>query len=286
MKLKKGLIVTTMVLALVVPATAFASTSTSAAAIKIRGLFGIDSSKLTTAQLADVKDYAQKMADLQKSLLDKMVSNGSMTQAQADAQKTQIDSNLANGEIVVGGGHGQKGQGNVIRGGIDTSKLTDEQKKTLLTLEKEQLTLENDLAKILVEQNLITQTQADVIKANVDTAIAALTTTDSAHDMIKAGMGRFNMLKGMTLTDTQKTALLGWAANSAAVQKKIVALYKDAGAITQAQADIMNTQIDTRAADPLNFTMKGDGKMGGRHKGLNRNSVTDSTQTSSTAPTT
>ncbi len=294
--LKKRLIATTIALALVVPTTVFAATSTSTTAIKIRGLFGIDSSKLTTAQQADVKDYAQKMADLQKSLLDKMVSNGSMTQAQADAQKAQIDSDLANGEVFVGGGHAQKGQAGVMHGGMNTSKLTDEQKNTLLTLKKEQLTLENNLAKILVEQKLITQAQADAIKTNVDAAVAALITSDSARKKERDCIDGLAMLRGVTLTDTQKTALLGWAASSAAVEKKIVALYKDAGIITQAQADTINTQIDKRATDPLSFTkigkgmigngmigkskmgggMMNGGKMGGGHKRQDRSPGNDS----------
>lgn len=257
MKFKKGLIATSILVALAVPTAAFAATSTSTAAVRIRGLFGIDSSKLTTAQQADVNDYAQKMADLQKSLLDKMVSDGAITQAQADAQKTQIDSNLANGDIF-SGGFGK----NCMRGGIDTSKLTDAQKTTLLSIEKEQLTLENDLAALLVDQKLITQVQADTIKENVDAAVAALSTTTLTHEWMGVGMGGFNLLQGVTLTDAQKTALLGWTAKSADVEKKIVALYKEAGAITQAQADTMNSQIDIRAADPLSFIMKGDGRMG------------------------
>ncbi|MDP4183147.1 MAG: DUF2680 domain-containing protein [Bacillota bacterium] len=262
MNLKKGLVTTSVILAVAVPTTIFAATSTSTTAIKIRGLFGIDGSKLTTSQQADVKEYAQKMADLQKSLLDKMVSNGSMTKAQADAQKAQIDSNLANGEISIDGRNGHDG----MRGGIDDSKLTDDQKKNLLSLEKEDLSLKNDLAKILVDQKLITQAQADTIKENVDAAIAALSTSTSAHDMMRDGAGSFGMLRGVTLTDTQKTAILGWATKSADVQKKIVALYKDAGAITQTQADAMNAQINVKAADPLSFAMMGNGRMGGGGK--------------------
>jgi hypothetical protein len=142
----------------------------------------------------------------------------------------------------------------------------------------------------LVEQKLITQAQADAIKTNVDAAVAALTTSNSTHGMIKGGIDGLDMLQGVTLTDTQKTALLGWAKNSATVQKKIVALYKDAGAITQAQADTMNTQIDARAADPLTFTKMGggmmnDGKMGGGHRGHGGNSDNDSTQSNSTVTT-
>ena len=278
MKLRKGLIATTIALALIVPTTVFAATSTSTAAIKIRGLFGIDASKLTTEQQADVKDYAQKMADLQKSLIDKMVSNGSMTQEQADAQKAQIDKNLANGDLFIGGGHGKNEFDGFKGNRIDTSKLTDAQKNSLLELQKEQLSLENDLAKLLVEQKLITEAQADAIKTKVDAAIASLSTTNLNFRMFGDGFDGFNMLQGVTLTETQKTALLDWSAKSAAVEKKIVALYKDAGVITQDQADKMNTQIDAKAADPLSFNKMGDFRNGGKHRGNGRGFDTDSNQ--------
>lgn len=270
MNFKKRLIATTIALALVIPTTVFASTSTSTTAIKIRGLFGIDSSKLTSTQLADVQDYAQKMADLQKNLLDKMVSNGSMTQEQADEQKALIESNLANGEVFVENGHKIKGKGGFKGNKIDTSKLTDDQKKALLDLEKEQLSLENDLAKILVEQSLITQAQADEMKTKVDAAISSLTTSNLTDKLLGSYVGRLNMLQGITLTDTQKTALSAWAEKSADIQKKIVSLYKDAGAITQDQADIMNSQIDAKAADPFTFNKMGDGKMVGRRGGYGK----------------
>lgn len=260
MKLKKGLIAATVAVALIVPTTVFAATSTSTAAIKIRGLLGIDGSKLTASQLADVTDYAKKAAELQKSLLDKMVANGSMTQAQADAEKAQIDKNLANGDIFVGAGN--KGHGDFKGNRIDTSKFTDAQKTTLLGLEKEQLTLQKELTKLLVEQKLITQAQADTYNKEIDTAIAALSTTNFNNRMLGAFCS-IKELQGVTLTDTQKTAILGWSAKAADVHKKIVALYKDAGVITQAQADTMNTQIDAKASDPLSFNRMGNGMTNG-----------------------
>lgn len=257
MKLRKGLIVTGIVLALSVPTTAFAATSSTAFSVGMHGLFGINDSSLTTAQQADINSYAQKMADLQKSFLDTLVSDGAITQAQADTQKATIDSRLASGDILCEG-FGRNGG----RGGIDTSKLTDDQKSDLLSLEKERLTSRNDLAVLLVEQNLITQAQADTIKQNIDAAIAALNDTTSTQGMMKGYMAGFDVLRGVTLTDAQKTALLGWSTKYAEIEKKIVALYKDAGLITQAQADTMNTQIDTKASDPLSFIANGKGGRG------------------------
>ncbi len=273
MKLKKGLIAASVALALIVPTTVFAATSNSTAAMKIRGLFGIDTSKLSASQLADVKDYAQKMADLQKNLLDKMVSNGSMTRAQADVQKAQIDSNLANGEVFVGAGHGGK-DFNGFKGKIDTSKLTDAQKNSLLELQKEQLNLQNELIKLLVEQNLITQAQADTLKANIDAAVSSLTTSNHTSKMFGGYQCGLDLLEGISLTDAQKTALKDWSVKAASVEKKLVALYKDSGLITQTQADSMNSRIDEKASDPLAFDKmangrmsgkNGHGKMGGRH---------------------
>ena len=81
-------------------------------------------------------------------------------------------------------------------------------------------------------------------------------------------MGILNMLHGVTLTDAQKAALLGWASNAAAVEKKIVTLYKDAGAITQAQADTMNAQIDSWASNPLAFSNMLDSKMSNGKMGM------------------
>lgn len=264
MKLRKGLIAASVALALIVPTTVFAATSNSNAAMKIRGLFGIDTSKLSASQLADVKDYAQKMADLQKSLLDKMVSNGSMTQAQADAQKAQIDNNLANGDVFVGAGHGGK-QVNGFKDRLDTSKLTDAQKNSLLELQKEQLNLQNDLTKLLVEQNLITQAQADTLKAKVDEAISSLTTSNLTFNMFGGYQCGLNLVQGISLTDAQQTALKDWSAKAAAVEKKIVAFYKDSGIITQTQADAMNSRIDEKASNPLAFNKMGNGRMGGKN---------------------
>jgi type IV pilus biogenesis protein CpaD/CtpE len=272
MKFKKTLIATSIALALAIPASAFAATSTSETASKIRGFFGIDTSKLTAEQQADLKDYAQKMADLQKSMLDKMVSNGAMTQADADAEKAEIDSRLASGEYLTGGGRGHDMK-DMKDGGMDLSKLTDDQKNTLLGLEKEQLTLQKELAQILVDQKLITQAQADSIISRIDTQLAGLTTSNlSSCFRMNGQMEGLRMLQGVTLTDAQKAAVTAWAEKSAAVQKKIVALYKDAGVITQAQADTMNSQIDAKASDPLSAVkmdngMMGKGNMQGGHKG-------------------
>lgn len=56
-----------------------------------KGLFGVDVSKLTDEQKADLTNYSQKMAELQKELVNKMVTSGLMTQEQGDAAVQRID---------------------------------------------------------------------------------------------------------------------------------------------------------------------------------------------------
>ena len=58
--LKKLLIVISLIVALAVPLTAFAATSTAPVAQAVRSFCGIDTSKLTTAQKADLTNQYKK----------------------------------------------------------------------------------------------------------------------------------------------------------------------------------------------------------------------------------
>lgn len=89
--MKRILIVIGIVLALAIPLTAFAATSDSPAAESIRGFCGIDTSKLTDQQKADLNDQFKKMADLRKESINKMVANGTLTKEQGDAALKRID---------------------------------------------------------------------------------------------------------------------------------------------------------------------------------------------------
>ena len=89
--MKKLLIVITLVLALAVPLTAFAATSSAPVAQAVRSFCGIDTSKLTTAQKADLTDQFKKQMELKKETINKMVSNGSITKEQGAAYIKNID---------------------------------------------------------------------------------------------------------------------------------------------------------------------------------------------------
>ncbi|NLI91773.1 MAG: YckD family protein [Peptococcaceae bacterium] len=88
---KKLFIVIGMVVALLIPTAAFAATSDTPAAQTIRGFCGIDTSNLTDQQKADLNTQFQKMVDLRKETINKMVADGAITKAQGDAAIQRMD---------------------------------------------------------------------------------------------------------------------------------------------------------------------------------------------------
>ena len=118
--MKKLLIIVGVVLAIAIPLVAFAATSNAPAAQAIRGFCGIDTSKLTVQQKADITDQFNKMMDLRKESINKMVANGSITKEQGDAAIKQIDDAIKNGQ---GNGFaGGCGIGQSIGGGCGMSR--------------------------------------------------------------------------------------------------------------------------------------------------------------------
>ena len=88
---KKLLIVIAIIAVLAIPTAAFAASSDTPAAQAIRGFCGIDTSKLTDQQKADLNDQFQKMIDLRKESINKMVADGAITKEQGDAAIKNID---------------------------------------------------------------------------------------------------------------------------------------------------------------------------------------------------
>jgi len=197
MRLFKGrktlLIIIAAVVALLVPISVFAATSDTATAKSIRGFFGINPSTLNDAQKADVTDYANKFAQLQKDFIDKMVSNGALTKDQGDAAKAKIDAALkaGNTEGLLGGLFGRggarmkaaQGLGMFGLGKVDLSKLTADQKTAVQDIQQkmkdvikanpadmsqQMITLEKQLVSKLLEFKVITQTQADAANKAID----------------------------------------------------------------------------------------------------------------------
>lgn len=88
--MKKVLIVLTLILVIVLPTAVFAAPNNPVVQT-IRGICGIDTTKLTDAQKADLTEQFNKMIALRKETINKMVSNGTITQAQADLMQKNVD---------------------------------------------------------------------------------------------------------------------------------------------------------------------------------------------------
>lgn len=125
---------------------------------------GLDTSKLTDQQKADLKDTYSKMIELQKEAVNKMIANGSITKEQGDTVIKKIDEMAksldANGfpkAFAIGrGGFDFLG----IKG-LNTSKLTEQQKADLKDSFNKMADLQKENINKMVADTLITKEQGD-----------------------------------------------------------------------------------------------------------------------------
>jgi hypothetical protein len=91
--MKKILIVITIVAALAIPVTAFAANSNSPAAANIRSFcgIGINASNLTEQQRADLTASINKMFDLKKETINKMIQDGTITKEQGELALNRLE---------------------------------------------------------------------------------------------------------------------------------------------------------------------------------------------------
>lgn len=248
MKKRKILTVLAIVTALAIPASVFAATSNTPVPKAIRSFLGIDTSKLTDTQKAAVTDYTQKAASLQKDFINKMVANGSMTKEQGDAQIAKIDDAVKNGTFSPGGWggkFGKKGDGGQFGlEGIDLSKLTDAQKADLTASNSKITNLQKNLVDTLVSDSLITKTQGDTAKTNIDNK-AKNQNQKEFGEIDGIGCLELGKIDTSKLTDKQKTDLTDYAKNAASVQKEIINKLVADNVITKAQGDTAISKIDT-----------------------------------------
>lgn len=295
MKGKKVLIALSIAAMTMVPFSVFAATSDTSVARSVRGFFGIDASKLTDAQKADVKDYSQKMADLQKDFINKMVANGALTQEQADAQINKIDDMLKNGGengLLPSFGKGKGDfKGHEKRGGeingLDTSKLTDAQKADLMDSYKKMADLQKELINKMVSDGLMTQEQGDASLKKVDEILATIQQNGSfrGFGIMMGGFGFFGE-KGMNsskLTDQQKADLQDFSNKMSELQKELINKMVASGAMTQEQGDAAIQRIDNAAAYPKEKGMP-NGKGMGRERFGKSGKQSDTNTASSPAP--
>lgn len=290
----KFLIALAIATAITVPVSVFAATSDTAAAKSIRGFFGIDSTKLTDQQKETVKNYSQKLADLQKEFIDSMVSNSAMTKEQGDEAKKKIDDNLNNNEangFIPGFGGGRKGfegsekRGDFGIGGVELSKLTDAQKKDVLDSYKKMAGIQKEFINKMVTAGIMSKENGDAELKSIDDLLADLDKngiTEKAGGFMKGFYG-FNCFKFFgaagadtsKLTEEQKNILTDYSKQLADAQKELISKMVSNGAITKDQGDAASQKIDNmlNSKSETNFPMNGMMKRGrfGMHEKGNFN---------------
>lgn len=263
MKGKKVIATMAVVLGITIPSTVFAATSNTVPAKALRGFFGLDTSKLTDTQKTNITDYSKKMAELQKQFISSMVTNGTITKAQGDAQIKSIDDALANGSYspaLFGNGGGRHGG----RGGwgIDSSKLTDAQKKELAAINTKMVELEKALVQKEVADGLITKAQGD----SMTTRITDEQKNNTDYGFMGRGsrMGMFG-IDSSKLTTAQKNDLTDYGKKFAALQKELINKYVAFGLLTKTQGDQMLQGIDSTGNSMINGIQKGGMNGHGMH---------------------
>ncbi|MCR4434885.1 MAG: DUF2680 domain-containing protein [Clostridiales bacterium] len=248
---KRVLIALACAIALAVPLTVFAATSNTDTAKAVRGFFGVDASKLTDQQKADVAEYSQKMADLQKEFINKLVEDGAMTKEQGDAAIKKVDDMLSKGGAAglfpfAGYKWWDAKEKQAI--GIDTSKLTDQQKADLNDSINRMADLLKEIIDKMVANGTITKEQGDAAINGVDNSAKNLQEKGLSRG-IGMIMGRFHLpgIKGIDaskLTTQQKSDLEDSFQRVAALQKEIVNKMVANGTITKEQGQAAVNRID------------------------------------------
>lgn len=280
---KRLLLALSILIIVAVPFSVFAATSNTPAAQHIRGFFGIDTSKLTDQQKADVSDYTQKMANLQKDFINKMVANGAITKEQGDSEIKRIDDAIKNGGAIPGFGMGQERFGKSGEGfginNIDISKLTDQQKADLIAIYQKMADQQKNVINKLVADGLMTTDQGTNAAKNIDNMINNLKTNGLSKGIGKftEGFGGFEGfrcfgMKGMNtskLTDQQKADLTDASKGMSDLQKELIDKLVADGVMTKAQGDSAIARIDNMSQKGNGFP-NGFGMRGGRFGGHGR----------------
>jgi hypothetical protein len=92
--MKKIFTVSILILALAIPLAAFAATSNTPAAQAFRGFCGINTTGLTAKQKTELQNQWQKMQDLKKETVNKMVANGALSKEQGTTAIKQLEARM------------------------------------------------------------------------------------------------------------------------------------------------------------------------------------------------
>ncbi len=138
------------------------------------GLYGADISKLTDVQKTDVTDACEKIAGLQKELINKMADVNAISAEKKDAAIKKLDDQIA--DLDKNGIAGNaKGLINGFGGfnclgfaGVDVSKLTEDQKSILTDYSAKIADVQKDLINKMVTSGAITKEQGDAGIKRID----------------------------------------------------------------------------------------------------------------------
>jgi polyhydroxyalkanoate synthesis regulator phasin len=156
---------------------------------------GIVITNLTDKQKADLADSTKKINDLQKVIVGKIVADGLLTKEQGDNINAKLDAMAKSGN---NGGYafGMMGRGLGFGiNGIDTSKLTDQQKTELTDLNKQMSDLQKELINKMVSNGALTKEQGDAAISRID-AMPAKGDISKGMGMRKGRFGGRMMQKG------------------------------------------------------------------------------------------
>ncbi len=250
MNKRKLIIILTVMTIIAIPCIVFAAASDDPAAQNIRGFFGLDASKLTEQQKADVTEYSQKMQALRKAFIDKMVANGALTKEQGEAASKRLEEmpkdGLGDGFMFGMGGKGRRHGFDMQK--IDASKLTDQQKAGLADTYTKMVNLHKEHINKLAADGLMTKEQAAAAITKIEAMLKDIQEIGLSSGMMffKGGFGPIGM-KGMdqaTLTDKQKTDLEAYSDKMAELQKEMINKAVSYGLLTQDQGDAMIKRMD------------------------------------------
>ncbi|MGI1690629.1 DUF2680 domain-containing protein [Thermoanaerobacter uzonensis] len=294
MKRSKWLIVLAVVLALAIPLTVFAANTNFPVTERVKSFLGIDTSKLTPEQKQIITDYNKKIANIEKEFINKLLSEGLITQQQAENIIATVENKVykANQDYVpffIGGGKGFDKEFFGI-GRIDTSKLTDQQKATLIEIYKQMASLQKDVVNKLTSEGLLTQDQADKITSKIDNIVANIDKNGfiNFRGLFEGKDGLGFILREVDpskLTDQQKTELTNYFKQMAQLQEQLVDKFVNFGVITQYQGNTIKNRIDTMVKNiEQNGLPKGFFKHFGKKKGDFRGNWKNENWKTNTAP--
>ncbi|AIS51934.1 hypothetical protein TKV_c07510 [Thermoanaerobacter kivui] len=149
------------------------------------------------------------MAALQKNVVNKLTSEGLLTQDQANKITSKIDNIVANIDkngfsSFKGLFEGKDGLGFILRE-VDPSKLTEQQKTELMNYFKQMAQLQKQLVDKFVSFGVITQDQGNTIKNRIDTMVKNMEQNGLPQGFFKHFEGRRGDFKGKWQNENWQT---------------------------------------------------------------------------------